>query len=100
MFKIVITDENYDFYEDLYNYGLDMLYSKNDDERETGSMAFHASIIGTGLEKYSLMSDEVKVKEIGFALDEYDRLSKNDEMETDDDEWEEYTYERECYPHL
>lgn len=95
MLNINITDENYGFYEDLYGYGCDMLFSKNDNERETGSYIFHASIIEAGLQNYS---DEMLVKTIGKALDDYDK--ELEEPEEKPDCWEVYTYEKECYPHL
>lgn len=96
MLNIQITNENYEFYDDVYSYGCDMLFSKNAEEKETGSYIFHTSIIEAKLQNYS---DETLVKAIGKALDDYDK-----ELEVEEEEpdccWEAYTYERECYPHL
>ena len=97
MLKINITDENYGFYDDLYNYGCDMLYSKSKEEKETGSYIFHTSIIATNLQNYS---DEMLIKAIGKALDDYDKELEEEKEEEEPDCWKEYRYEKECYPHL
>ena len=95
MLNIQITNENYGFYDDLYSYGCDMLFSKNAEEKETGGYIFHTSIIEVKLQNYS---DETLVKAIGKALDDYDKELEVEEEEPDC--WKEYTYEKECYPHL
>ena len=97
MLNIQITNENYGFYDDVYSYGCDMLYNKNKEEKEEGGYIFHASIIEVGLQNYS---DETIVKAIGKALDDYDKELEKEVEEEEPDCWKEYTYEKECYPHL
>lgn len=98
MLRIEITADNYEFYNDVYSYGCDMLYSKNREEKEEGSYIFHTSIITVNLHHYS---DEALMEALSKALDDYDKeLKEEEEEEEPADCWEAYTYERECYPHL
>lgn len=85
MLRIEITTDNYEFYNDVYSYGCDMLYSKNKEEKEEGGYIFHASMIEVNLLHYS---DEVLMEALSKALDDYEtELKKEEEEEEEEFNW-------------
>lgn len=82
MLRIEITTNNYEFYNDVYSYGCDMLYSKNEQEKEEGGYIFHASMIEVNLLHYS---DEALMEALSKALDDYETELKEEEEEEEEE---------------